>query len=171
MSSPAWRSGQCSLATLNKHEDVKALLGREPRGPFEVVLRDDKGGPVVIRNGPVLDDGTPMPTRYWLVGRQARLAVDRLEAAGGVNAAEAPSTRANSSVPTSGTPPRGTPLSRRAGSGHEPAVGWAGPGEASSASMPITPGTSLGATTRWAVGWPTNWPSSGPPVQPLKGDG
>ena len=30
-----------------------------------------------------------MPTRYWLVGRDARLAVDRLEAAGGVRAAEA----------------------------------------------------------------------------------
>jgi hypothetical protein len=42
----------------------------------------------VIRNGPVLDDGTPMPTRYWLVGRQARLAIDRLESAGGVSAAE-----------------------------------------------------------------------------------
>lgn len=43
----------------------------------------------MIRNAPVLDDGTPMPTRYWLVGKEARLAVDRLEAAGGVRAAEA----------------------------------------------------------------------------------
>jgi uncharacterized protein len=65
------------------------LLGREPRGPFEVVVTDESGGPVVIRNGPVLDDGTPMPTRYWLVGKQARLAIDRLESAGGVSAAEA----------------------------------------------------------------------------------
>jgi uncharacterized protein len=77
------------VATLSKHEDIRALLGREPRRPFEVVLRDDEDEPVVIRNGPVLDDGTPMPTRYWLVGRRARLAVDRLEAAGGVRAAEA----------------------------------------------------------------------------------
>ena len=30
-----------------------------------------------------------MPTRYWLVGRQAKLAVDRLEASGGVSAASA----------------------------------------------------------------------------------
>ena len=37
----------------------------------------------------MLDDGTPMPTRYWLVGKQARLAVDRLEAAGGVASAQA----------------------------------------------------------------------------------
>jgi hypothetical protein len=29
-----------------------------------------------------------MPTRYWLVGKQARLAIDRLESAGGVSAAE-----------------------------------------------------------------------------------
>lgn len=75
------------LATLSTHKDVKALLGREPRGPFEVVLRDAEGGPVVIRNGPVLDDGTPMPTRYWLIGKEAKLAVDRLEAAGGVGRA------------------------------------------------------------------------------------
>jgi uncharacterized protein len=77
------------LATLSTHQDVKALLGREPRGPFEVVLRDAEGAPVVIRNGPVLDDGTPMPTRYWLIGKEAKLAVDRLEAAGGVSKAEA----------------------------------------------------------------------------------
>lgn len=65
------------------------LLGREPRGSFEVVFRDAAGGPVVIRNHPMLEDGTPMPTLYWLVGRRQRLAVDRLEAAGGVKEAEA----------------------------------------------------------------------------------
>ena len=50
---------------------VARLLGREPRGRFEVVLRDEAGEPVVIRNEPLLDDGTPMPTRYWLVGAEA----------------------------------------------------------------------------------------------------
>ena len=65
------------------------LLGREPQGQFEVVARDVDGDPLVIRNDPLLDDGTPMPTRYWLVGKSARLAVDRLESAGGVRAAEA----------------------------------------------------------------------------------
>jgi exopolyphosphatase/guanosine-5'-triphosphate,3'-diphosphate pyrophosphatase len=44
---------------------------------------------VVIRNRPFLHDGTPMPTRYWLVDPGLRKAVDRLEAAGGVRAAEA----------------------------------------------------------------------------------
>ena len=52
-------------------------------------MRDDAGAPVVIRNAPLLDDGTPMPTRYWLVGAEAAAAVGRLEAAGGVRRAEA----------------------------------------------------------------------------------
>jgi len=36
-----------------------------------------------------LDDGEPMPTRYWLVGRREVLAVSRLESRGGVRRAEA----------------------------------------------------------------------------------
>ena len=68
---------------------VEALLGRAPRGAFEVVVRDAGGTPVVLRNAPLLDDGTPMPTRFWLVGRAAVVAVSRLEAAGGVRRAEA----------------------------------------------------------------------------------
>jgi hypothetical protein len=68
---------------------VAALLGRPPQGRFEVVVRDPEGGPVVIRNAPLLDDGTPMPTRHWLVGAAERLAVSRLEASGGVARAEA----------------------------------------------------------------------------------
>jgi len=68
---------------------VAALLGRAPQGAFEVVVHGPDGGPVVIRNAPFLDDTTPMPTRYWLVGRRECLAVDHLEAAGGVKAAAA----------------------------------------------------------------------------------
>ena len=74
---------------MTDRERVALLLGREPQGQFEVVVRDPAGEPVVIRNAPLLDDGTPMPTRYWLVGQNLRLAVDRLEARGGVRAAEA----------------------------------------------------------------------------------
>ena len=44
---------------------------------------------MVIRNAPLLHDGTPMPTLYWLVGPAEKRAVDRLEAAGGVRRAEA----------------------------------------------------------------------------------
>jgi uncharacterized protein len=68
---------------------LRQLIGRSPRGPFEVVVRDVSGGPVVICNAPILEDGEPMPTRYWLVGRHEVLAVSRLEAAGGVRRAEA----------------------------------------------------------------------------------
>jgi hypothetical protein len=67
---------------------VAQLLGRPPRGPFDVVVRDDEGNPRVIRDAPLLDDGTPMPTRYWLVDPALRLAIDRLESAGGVREAE-----------------------------------------------------------------------------------
>jgi hypothetical protein len=68
---------------------VAILLGREPRGRFEVVVRDGTGAPVVIRNEPLLSDGSPMPTQYWLVGPDLVAAVSRLEAAGGVRRAEA----------------------------------------------------------------------------------
>lgn len=70
-------------------ELVTALLGRTPRGAFDVVVRGDDGRPVVIRNAPLLDDGTPMPTLYWLVDPEIRRAVSTLEAAGGVRAAAA----------------------------------------------------------------------------------
>jgi hypothetical protein len=70
-------------------DTVALLLGRVPQGAFDVVVRSGDGAPVVIRNEPLLVDGTPMPTRYWLVGDVERAAVSRLEAAGGVRAAEA----------------------------------------------------------------------------------
>ena len=68
---------------------VTLLLGRPPQGDFEVVVRRSDGRPVVIRNAPLLADGTPMPTRYWLVDEDLRRAVSTLEASGGVRAAEA----------------------------------------------------------------------------------
>ena len=68
---------------------VEALLGRRVQGDFEVVVRHDDGSPVVLRNAPLLHDGTPMPTRFWLVGEPERTVVSRLEAAGGVRQAEA----------------------------------------------------------------------------------
>jgi len=73
----------------DEHSRVVTLLGREPRGGYDVVVRNEAGDPVVIRNRPLLADATPMPTLYWLVGEAEREAVSRLEAAGGVKAAEA----------------------------------------------------------------------------------
>lgn len=68
---------------------VTQLLGRRPQGAFEVVVRDAAGLPVVITNAPLMDDGTPMPTRYWLIGHTEIQAVGRLESTGGVRQAEA----------------------------------------------------------------------------------
>jgi hypothetical protein len=70
-------------------EAVRASIGREPVAAFEVVVRDGGGAPAVIRNAPFTADGRPMPTRYWLVDREVAREVARLEAAGGVKAADA----------------------------------------------------------------------------------
>jgi hypothetical protein len=69
--------------------EVAALLGREPQGAFSVVVRDPGGAAVVIRNDPLLDDGTPMPTRWWLVDRRLSRRIGTLEGLGGVRRAEA----------------------------------------------------------------------------------
>lgn len=68
---------------------VAEQLGRQPQGAFDVVVRDETGDPVVVCNAPFLDDGTPMPTRYYLVGPDLVTRVSRLEAAGGVRLADA----------------------------------------------------------------------------------
>ena len=69
-------------------ETVAELLGRQPLGDFEVVVRAEDGRPAVIANAPFLHDGTPMPTRYWLVDPTLREEVSRLESTGGVRQAE-----------------------------------------------------------------------------------
>lgn len=68
---------------------VEALLGRRPGGAFAIVVRHvHDGSPVVIRNEPLLDDGRPMPTRYWLLGEPERTMVSRIESRGGVHRVE-----------------------------------------------------------------------------------
>ena len=74
--------------TSEEVDKVAALLGRSPEGGFEVVVVDSAGEPVVIRNGPIMNNGRPMPTRYWLVDRELCRLVARLEGNGGVKAAE-----------------------------------------------------------------------------------
>jgi uncharacterized protein len=71
------------------HDTVAELLGRVPQSEFDVVVRDPHGEPVVLRNAPFLHDGTPMPTLYWLAGKDATRRVSQLEADGGVRRAEA----------------------------------------------------------------------------------
>lgn len=68
---------------------VAELLGREPQGRYSIAARDADGDPLVIENAPFLDDGTPMPTMFWLIGPEWVRRVGQLEATGGVDAAEA----------------------------------------------------------------------------------
>lgn len=68
---------------------VTELLGRTPNGAFTVVVRHvEDRSPVVIRNHPLLGDGRPMPTRYWLLGEPERTMVSRIESRGGVHRVE-----------------------------------------------------------------------------------
>jgi hypothetical protein len=73
----------------DERERVAELLGRPPMGEFEVVVRSPSGDPAVLRNAPLLPDGTPMPTRYWLCDPALRAAVGTVESHGGVRRAEA----------------------------------------------------------------------------------
>lgn len=65
-----------------------AQIGRPPRSPVDVVVRCPLGLPVVIEVPPLLDDGTPFPTQFWLSCPLAVKRIGRLEASGGVRAAE-----------------------------------------------------------------------------------
>ena len=71
------------------HEEIENLLGRKPQGCYEVVVRNSSGEARVIRNDPFLDDGTPMPTLYWLVDPEERRLVSRLESRGAIREVEA----------------------------------------------------------------------------------
>jgi hypothetical protein len=75
--------------TESDRKAVAHLLDREPQGDYRIVVRNARTRwPVVIRNHPLLPDGTPMPTRYWLVGEPERTMVSRLESRGGVHRVE-----------------------------------------------------------------------------------
>lgn len=68
-------------------------IGRPPRAPADVVARCHLGLPVVSRVPPILEDGTPFPTRYWLTCPLATRRIGRMEGEGGVSEME---WRANS---------------------------------------------------------------------------
>lgn len=67
---------------------VVVQIGRPLRAASEVVSRCHLGLPVVIRVAPILDDGTPFPTLYWLTCPLARTRIGRLESGGGVKRME-----------------------------------------------------------------------------------
>lgn len=63
---------------------ASAQIGRPVRSDVAVIKRCSLGLPIVIEVPPVLDDGTPFPTMYWLSCPLAQIRVSRLETAGGV---------------------------------------------------------------------------------------
>lgn len=67
---------------------VAAQIGRPLRSAAVPARRCHLGLPAVIVVPPLLDDGTPFPTRYWLCCPLAQRRVGRLESAGGVVAME-----------------------------------------------------------------------------------
>ena len=71
---------------MNDAAVVAVQIGRAPRSEVEVVRRCHLGMPVVVRVPPILDDGTPFPTRYWLTCPLAVRRIGRLESGGGVAA-------------------------------------------------------------------------------------
>ena len=68
---------------------VVAALGRPVQAAYEVAWWAPDGFPAVLRNPPFLDDGTPLPTRWWLIDPDLHRLVGALESAGGVREAEA----------------------------------------------------------------------------------
>lgn len=74
---------------MNEQAVVAAQVGRPLRADVEVASRCHLGLPVVVAVPPLLDDGTPFPTRFWLSCPLAVRRVARVESAGGVRRLEA----------------------------------------------------------------------------------
>lgn len=68
---------------------IEAQIERPLRADPEVALRCHLGLPVVVQVPPILDDGTPFPTIYWLTCPLLKSRIGRLEGAGGVKRMEA----------------------------------------------------------------------------------
>ena len=73
---------------MTERQVLEAQIGRPLRAESEVVARCPLGLPVVAAVPPILEDGTPFPTRYWLSCPLAGTRIGRLEASGGVRAVE-----------------------------------------------------------------------------------
>ena len=73
---------------MSDRDTVVAQIGRPLRSSIDVVARCHLGLPVVVAVPPVLDDGTPFPTRFWLTCPLAATRIGRLEGSGGVKRME-----------------------------------------------------------------------------------
>ncbi len=60
---------------------VRALLGREPRGLADIPVTGEDGLPAVIRVASLVDD-KPFPTLFWLVDAGLCYRIDAVEAGG-----------------------------------------------------------------------------------------
>jgi hypothetical protein len=67
---------------------VETQIERPLRADSIPVSRCHLGLPVVVRVPPILDDGTPFPTLYWLTCPLATARIGRLEGAGGIKRLE-----------------------------------------------------------------------------------
>ncbi len=67
---------------------VAVQLERPLRALSQVVARCPLGLPTAVAVPPILDDGTPFPTRYWLTCPLAGIRVGRIESIGGVKSME-----------------------------------------------------------------------------------
>lgn len=144
-------------ASLADQAAVAALLGREPQGDFEVVVRRTGGAPVVIENAPVLPGGRPMPTRWWLVDAELCRRVGTLEAEGGVRRAEAEvgeAVMADAHRRYEMLRDRAMPQDHH---GPRPTGGWAARGAVASACTRTWPGGWRVATTPLGRGWRPGW--------------
>ena len=63
-------------------EVVARQLGRPPRGLRRIAHRCPCGRPDVVETAPLLPDGSPFPTLYYLTCPRAASAIGRLEAGG-----------------------------------------------------------------------------------------
>jgi uncharacterized protein len=73
---------------LDDRQVIEVQIGRPLRADSTTVSRCHLGLPVVVRVPPILDDGTPFPTLYWLTCPLAATRIGRLEGAGGVKRME-----------------------------------------------------------------------------------
>jgi len=80
-SDPGWAASLPEAGAAERRL-IEAQIGRDVRGSVAVAARCRYGLPAVVRTAPLLPDGTPFPTLYWLACPAARVAVGRLEAAG-----------------------------------------------------------------------------------------
>lgn len=78
-----------SMTTPDDRRVIETQIGRSQRADSEVVSRCHLDLPVVIQVPPLLDDGTPFPTLYWLSCPAAVARIGRLESSGGVRRMEA----------------------------------------------------------------------------------